>query len=51
MQLPFGGELLGRPAFGKPLLDMVPLTVVFAAPRYPLLTKYAVQDPAQAKEQ
>ena len=33
------------------LLGVVPLTFVFAALQYPLLTKYAVQEPAEAKEQ
>jgi len=33
------------------LVGVVPLTFVFAALQYPLLTKYAVQDPAEAKEQ
>jgi intracellular septation protein len=33
------------------LAGVLPLTFVFAALQYPLLTKYAVQDPAEAKEQ
>jgi intracellular septation protein len=33
------------------LAGVIPLTLVFAALQYPLLTKYAVQDPAEAKEQ
>jgi intracellular septation protein len=33
------------------LAGVVPLTFVFAALQYPLLTKYAVQDTAEAKEQ
>jgi intracellular septation protein len=33
------------------LAGVIPLTFVFAALQYPLLTKYAVQDPAEAKEQ
>jgi intracellular septation protein len=33
------------------LAGVVPLTFVFAALQYPLLTRYAVQDPADAKEQ
>jgi intracellular septation protein len=32
------------------LAGVIPLTFVFAALQYPLLTKYAVQDPAEAKE-
>src|SRR6266404_4265313 len=33
------------------LFGVVPLTFVFAALQYPLLTKYAVTEPAEAKEQ
>jgi intracellular septation protein len=33
------------------LLGVVPLTFVFAAFQYPLLTRYAVTEPADAKEQ
>ena len=33
------------------LAGVLPLTFVFAALQYPLLTRYAVQDPAEAKEQ
>jgi intracellular septation protein len=33
------------------LAGVLPLTFAFAALQYPLLTKYAVQDPAEAKEQ
>ena len=33
------------------LFGVVPLTFVFAALQYPLLTRYAVQEPADAKEQ
>jgi intracellular septation protein len=33
------------------VFGVVPLTFVFAALQYPLLTKYAVTEPAEAKEQ
>ena len=33
------------------LAGVLPLTFVFAALQYPLLTRYAVQDPAEANEQ
>ena len=33
------------------VFGVVPITFVFAALQYPLLTRYAVQDPAEAKEQ
>jgi intracellular septation protein len=33
------------------LAGVIPLTFGFAALQYPLLTRYAVQDPAEAKEQ
>src|SRR6266545_4915407 len=33
------------------LVGVIPLTFVFAALQYPLLTKYAVTEPAEAKEQ
>jgi intracellular septation protein len=33
------------------LAGVIPLTFVFAALQYPLLSRYAVQDPAEAKEQ
>jgi len=36
---------------GFKLFGVVPLTFLFAALQYPLLTKYAVQEPAEAKEQ
>ncbi len=32
------------------VFGVVPLTFLFAAAQYPLLTKYAVQEPAEAKE-
>jgi intracellular septation protein len=36
---------------GFKLFGVVPLTFLFAALQYPLLTKYAVEEPAEAKEQ
>jgi intracellular septation protein A len=33
------------------VFGVVPLTFVFAALQYPLLAKYAVTEPAEAKEQ